>query len=174
MKRSRLPLANPMTCLSLLTIVLFSAAGFAESFSLRGRTVDPEEKPVSGATIPLLRKPGGHTQQTLTGHDGRFQLEVKAAGKYDLTVNAVTFQPLSKSFTLLSAGSSIELQLTPVITHSESVIVTADVNALDVLSPDPAEKVFRPSKICSMPTPAALVAGVSSPDTRLRLLQKRH
>ena len=142
MKRSRLPLANPMTCLSLLTIVLFSAAGFAESFSLRGRTVDPEEKPVSGATIRLLRKPGGHTQQTLTGHDGRFQLEVKAAGKYDLTVNAVTFQPLSKSFTLLSAGSSIELQLTPVITHSESVIVTADVNALDVLSPDPAEKVF--------------------------------
>ena len=42
----------------------------------------------------------------------------------------------------LQGNSPIEIHVTQLSLHMESVTVTADVNETDVLSPDPAEKVF--------------------------------
>ena len=123
-----------------LTFLLFCVTALAEDFRVSGRVIDTQGNPVSGATVHLAREQRDH--QALTDTQGQFQIDLNAVGSYDLTVNAETFQPLSKSVELLSGDSNLDLQLIPLITRSDSVTVTADVNAFDVLSPDPAEKVY--------------------------------
>src|ERR1700692_4614986 len=123
-----------LTCL----LVCLSVQG--EDFPVSGRVVDGQGKPVPRATVHLTR--GKRERQTLTDTHGQFEINLNAAGSYALTVTASAFQPLSQSFQLLPRESSLDLQLTPLITRSDSVTVTADVNTFDVLSPDPAEKVF--------------------------------
>ena len=102
--------------------------------------VDAQGKAVAGAAVHIAQ--GKNDRQTLTDTQGFFAIKLDAAGSYDLTVVAPTFQPLSKSLNLVAQESSLDLQLIPLITRSDTVTVTADVNAFDVLSPDPAEKVF--------------------------------
>ncbi len=123
-----------------LKLVLVCLSATAEDFPVSGRVVEVQGNPISGATVHLVQ--GKTDLQTLTGAQGQFQINLNVGGSYDLYVNAVAFQPLSKSLILLTGGTSLELQLIPLITRTDSVTVTADVNATDVLSPDPAEKVF--------------------------------
>ena len=127
-------------CWSLLTILLIALAAFADDLSFSGRVVDSHGKPIAGATVQLVQ--GKRSRQSLTDAQGRFELKLNAAGTYELTVTAATFQPLAKSLQVVASGSSADLQLTPLLTRTDSVIVTADVNVLDVLSPDPAERVY--------------------------------
>ncbi len=124
-----------------LLMLLFSLPRvFAAGLSFSGRVVDAQGKAVAGATVHIAQ--GKNDRQTLTDIQGLFAIKLDAAGSYDLTVVAPTFQPLSKSLNLVAPESSLDLQLTPLITRSDTVTVTADVNAFNVLSPDPAEKVF--------------------------------
>jgi hypothetical protein len=123
-----------------LTFLLSCGLALAADFPVSGRLVDGEGKPVSGATVHLAQ--GKRDHKTRTDAQGHFQMNLKAAGGYDLTVEAAKFQPFSQALTVLPGESSLDLQLVPLITRSDSVTVTADVNAFDVLSPDPAEKVF--------------------------------
>jgi hypothetical protein len=123
-----------------LTFLVFCVSALAADFPVSGRIHDAQGKPLPGAIVHLSQ--GKMDRQTLTDGQGQFKIRLNAAGSYELTVNAVTFQPLSQSLELVPGGSSLDLQLVPLITRSDSVTVTADVNTLDVLSPDPAEKVF--------------------------------
>ena len=90
----------------------------------------------------MLLVRGQQAQQAVTGSDGQFQLKLNSAGTYDLSVTAPMFQPLAKPVELSAGKSGLDLQLTPLVTRTDSVTVTADINSLDVLSPDPAEKVY--------------------------------
>jgi hypothetical protein len=123
-----------------LTFLLLCGSALAEHFPVSGRVVDAQGRPISGASVVLVQ--GKKAHEAVTNAQGQFQLELDYAGSYDLSVMAPTFQPLTKSVDVLSAVSSLDLQLIPVITRTDSVTVTADINSLDVLSPDPAEKVF--------------------------------
>ncbi len=123
-----------------LTFLLFSGSALADHFPVSGRVVDAQGRPVAGANVVLVQ--GNKTHQAVTNAQGQFRLKLNSAGSYDLSVSAATFQPVSKPVELGAGGSSLDLQLVPLITRSDSVTVTADINSLDVLSPDPAEKVF--------------------------------
>jgi hypothetical protein len=123
-----------------LTVLLFSASALAADFPVSGRVVDGQGRPVAGASVLLVQDQKAH--QAVTDTQGLFQLKLNSAGTYDLSVTAPMFQPLSKPIELGAGASSLDLQLTPLITRRDSVTVTADINSLDVLSPDPAEKVF--------------------------------
>jgi hypothetical protein len=123
-----------------LTVLLLSASALAADFVISGRVVDGQARPVAGASVLLVQ--GQKAHQAVTGDQGLFQLKLNSAGTYDLSVTAPMFQPLSKPVELAAGASSLDLQLIPLITRSDSVTVTADINALDVLSPDPAEKVY--------------------------------
>jgi Carboxypeptidase regulatory-like domain len=123
-----------------LTVLLLSASALAADFAVSGRIVDGQGRPVAGASVVLAQ--GQKAHQAVTGTEGLFQLKLNSAGTYDLSVTAPMFQPLSKPVELSAGASSLNLQLIPLITRSDSVTVTADINALDVLSPDPAEKVY--------------------------------
>ncbi len=123
-----------------LTFLLLSASAFADRFPVSGRVVDEQGRPIPGAS--LLLGQGKKLHQAVTNAQGQFQLKLNSAGGYDLSVRATGFQPVSRFVELGAGGSSFDLQLVPLITRSDSVTVTADINALDVLSPDPAERVF--------------------------------
>ena len=130
-----LALCFPILC-------LLSLPAFAEEFFVSGRVIDEQGRPVAGATVQLFRAQHLNKCQLRTGDDGQFQISVNSAGEYTLRVNVANLQPLSKAVELMPEGAALEIQLTPLITLKDTVVVTADVNDIDVLSPDPAEKVF--------------------------------
>jgi hypothetical protein len=122
--------------------LLFSVAAPAEDFSVSGRVADSQDNPVFAATVQFIPEGRGRMQQTITGRDGHFEIRLDMQGQYDLRVAAIGFQPLSEAIKLAPGAGRLAIQLNPLLTRNDSVIVTADVNALDVMSPDPAEKVF--------------------------------
>jgi hypothetical protein len=123
-----------------LAFLLLCGSALAEHFPVSGRVVDAQGRPISGASVVLVQARKAH--EAVTNAQGQFQLELSAAGSYDLSVSAPAFQSLAKSVEVLAGASSLDLELVPLITRSDSVTVTADINSLDVLSPDPAEKVY--------------------------------
>ncbi len=123
-----------------LTFMLFSGSALADHFAISGKVADAQGKPVAGASVVLVQ--GQKAHRAVTNSQGQFRLKLDSVGSYDLAVTAPTFQPLSKTVEVSAGASSLDLQLTPLITRSDSVTVTADINSLDVLSPDPAEKVY--------------------------------
>ena len=128
--------------LACLAFLGFSLAAWADSLSVHGRVVDAHGAPVAGAEIQLVEGHAGAPHQATTDSDGAFQFSVSRAGVYLLKVGAPTFQPLAETIHVLPHGAEYELQLTPQLTRNESVTVTADINDVDIISPDPAEKVF--------------------------------
>ena len=134
-------MATRITVLCCLAVLL-SLAAFADDFPVSGRVVDLQGSPIPGATVVFHPARQKLARQALTNGQGRFEIKLSSSGSYGLTVSAAAFQQLSQSLILLPGASSLDLQLVPLITRSDSVIVTADVNTIDVSSPDPAEKVF--------------------------------
>jgi len=65
-----------------------------------------------------------------------------APGRYVLSVRASGFQPVSRTIEQTREGTAVELQLIPAIVRRDSIVVTAEVDDLDLASPDPAERVF--------------------------------
>jgi hypothetical protein len=127
---------------SVTALALLSAGALAQNFPVSGHVVDSQRRPVAGAFVDLVLEPQGRARHARTDATGHFQIEINAAGKYKLTITAQNFQTLSKSLDLVSTDNSVEVDLLPRISRKETVIVTSDLNDLDILSPDPAEKVF--------------------------------
>ncbi|MFY9842293.1 MAG: carboxypeptidase-like regulatory domain-containing protein [Terriglobales bacterium] len=118
----------------------------AQQIALRGRVTDPQGNALPSASIQGVLHPseGAQIRRTATsGADGRFEIKIDSAGTFDIAVNADGFRPVTRSIALHSGvNPEIEIAMSQLSTRAESVSVTADVNDLDVLSPDPAEKVF--------------------------------
>jgi Carboxypeptidase regulatory-like domain len=133
-----LPLAGASL---LFMFVFFSQPAFAASLS--GNLSDPDGHAVSGATVQLLRQIDSRHVETKTGNKGQFFFADIASGEYRLTAECNGFVPVTESI-VLAAGSSQtwNIRFSGLVSHAESVIVTADVNEPDVLNPDPAERVF--------------------------------
>jgi Carboxypeptidase regulatory-like domain len=141
LEKEHRPMAKCPAGLSLVSMLLCSVAAFTQNLAMVGHVYDSQRKPVSGAFIQLVGDQHGPRQRAITDRQGQFAITV-GVGSYVLSVRASTFQPLTKSVTLTAGENTLEIQLIPTITHKESVVVTADVNEFNVLSPDPAEKVF--------------------------------
>ena len=78
-----------------------------------------------------------------SGIDGLFQMKLSSAGQFVVKVEASGFRPVEQPISVaLSGNSEITVKMAQLSIQTESVSVTADVNDLDVLSPDPAMKVF--------------------------------
>jgi len=127
-------------CFSILCLLSLPAC--ADEFFVSGRVVDEQGKPVAGASVQFFRAEHGDKCLARTGGDGQFRIRVNSAGDYTLWVNASSLQSLSKTVELMPGGTTLEVQLAPLVTRKDTVVITADVNEIDVLSPDPAEKVF--------------------------------
>jgi hypothetical protein len=130
-----------VSALCLLVLILFSLQAAAIQSEISGRVVDAQGSPVAGATVVFLQRKSGRKLQTSTDPDGRFKIALDAAAFASVLVTCNLYQPLSQTVSL-AGGGPLEFRLQPLLARTDTVVVTADVNDIDVLSPDPAEKVF--------------------------------
>jgi hypothetical protein len=145
MKKSNMRFRIPGSWLILFVFLPLSM--LAQVGVLRGRVTDPEGNVLPNASVQLVgHDRSGEDQglkQTTSGPDGRFELKSDLIGNFGIKVEAVGFRPLTRQTTLHSGSNpEIVITLSQLSTRKESVTVTADVNDLDVQSPDPAIKVF--------------------------------
>jgi hypothetical protein len=113
--------------------------GAVDGAAVQGSVTDNEGRAVAGAVVRLTGE-NGTKRQALSNAEGRFALETFAPGACEISVSAANYQILAKRVVVASGGSDFQIQLEPVV--QQTVVVTADVATGDVLSPDPAMKVF--------------------------------
>ncbi len=114
----------------------------AQQIVLKGRVIDPRGNNLPHALVQL----SDHdriTARTTSGDDGLFQIKLTAPGQFVVKVEAAGFRPVEQTVDVAaSANSELTVKMTELVSPSETISVTADVNDLDVRSPDPAMKVF--------------------------------
>ena len=123
-------------------LCFFVLPAFAAT-SLSGSLTDPAGGVVPSATIRLLRLADSIPNETFTDTQGQFFFANLSPGEYRLTAESPGFAPVVRSLTLAEDQGHLEkIRFAAISRQSESVSVTADVNEMDVLAPDPAERVF--------------------------------
>ena len=129
-----------LTCSAVL--VLVSSALLAQDISIKGHILDPQANALPDAHIQLQRN-NRVISETKSGQDGSFSLKAGVPGTYTIKVDARGFASVSQPVVVDAENNSeITIKITHLASRSENVIVTADINQTDVLSPDPGEKVF--------------------------------
>jgi hypothetical protein len=140
---------SPRKHLAILVVLLtrLSLPLLGQEITLKGHVTDPQGNRLPNASVQLIRHDsGGKGQafgQTISGPDGQFEIRAASAGEFDIRVNAEGFRQVIVPQSIHPSGKSeIAVQMGQIFSRVETVNVTADVNGTDVLSPDPAEKVF--------------------------------
>jgi hypothetical protein len=125
-----------------LLLLFWALPLLAQEIVLKGRVIDPDGNALPNATVQLIGR-DRVLGQTTTGPDGHFQIEAPSTRQFVLKVDASGFRPIEQPVSASGAGSSeITVRMAQVSSRVENVTVIADVNQADVLSPDPAEKIF--------------------------------
>ena len=138
--RSRTTKRNMRRALAFLILVPCSL--FAQPIILKGRVMDPRGNALPNALIQVLAHDRIVSRAT-TGADGTFQIKIDTSEQlFTVKVEATGFRPVEQTLPGGAGDSRIEIQMRELASRAETVTVTADVNETDVLSPDPAEKVF--------------------------------
>jgi hypothetical protein len=113
-----------------------------EEIVLKGNVSDPHGNALPNALVQLI----AHHQvvsQSKSGADGQFLLKIRSSGEFTIKVESPGFRTESRAVTVhVSGHPEIAISMSQVASRNENVTVTADINESDVLSPDPAEKVF--------------------------------
>jgi protocatechuate 3,4-dioxygenase beta subunit len=105
---------------------LVLAAGcvaWAQYLWIVGHALDPQGRPVAGASIPLL-KGGDDIAQTRSNEQGEFQFDGLVAGTYALRAEGPEFVTATQSFTTKGPGE-IDLQFRELRVRRQSVMITA-------------------------------------------------
>ena len=112
--------------------------------AVSGTVTDGQGHAISDAVVDLTAE-GGSAQQSVCDAEGRFTLQVPTAGEYELAVSAANYQHLTEPIEVADAGSILNIRLQPALT--QTIVVSADVNQRDAMSPDPAMKVFAAEEL---------------------------
>jgi hypothetical protein len=81
--------------------------------------------------------------ETKSEADGKFRLRLSRAGQFTIEVDASGFRPVREPITVRATDNpEIVIAVRQLASQPQTVTVTADVNQADVLSPDPAQRVF--------------------------------
>ncbi len=107
--------------------------------AVSGTVSDGQGEAIAGATVELSAESGAR-QREVSDTEGRLSLQAIKPGTYELSVHAAHYQELQKSVVVADGGSDLAIRLQPEV--RETIVVTADVTKGDVMSPDPAVKVF--------------------------------
>jgi hypothetical protein len=113
----------------------------AQNIALQGRVLDPQGNALAEASVQLLNQ-DAIAGQAMTDSEGKFHLQTDVAGDYTIKVDAPGFRTVVQPITLIAPGKSLDIRMSQLSSRVDNITVTADVNETDVLSPDPAEKVF--------------------------------
>jgi Carboxypeptidase regulatory-like domain len=133
--------------LCMFGLSLLSVIAGAQSIFLTGHVLDPQGNALPGASVKITPQAVSANPpiaaKTATDRDGFFSLSVTPGAQLEIKVEAAGFRPVTRSIAIVeSAPAPIEIRMGRLASARESVTVTADVNDIDVMSPDPATKVF--------------------------------
>ena len=85
------------------------AAENAQSVRLVGRVLDPQGKPVAGATISILRRNHGNSTSIKTGADGAFELGPYPPAEYRVIVSAKGWAKVRSSWRQTRPHETVDL-----------------------------------------------------------------
>jgi hypothetical protein len=109
---------------------------------LTGHVIDPLGNSLPKASVQVLDRTRVLGRAT-SGTDGSFHMNLSAPGAFVVKVEVPGFRPVEQPVDIApSRNSDITVKMSRLLVRAESVLVTADVNDMDVMSPDPAMKVF--------------------------------
>ena len=129
-------------CLPAVTALLHSSL-FAADGRVMGQVTDPQGKAVASASLRLRSGADAAERHVSAGADGRFVFNALAPGSYTLGASARDFEPVTRTFPLAAGESlTVNLKFVRMAGRHDAITVTADVSQVDILTPDPAEKVF--------------------------------
>ena len=107
-----------------------------------GTVTDTAGRPIAGAAVALAGKAGNVRSRVRTGASGAYSLAVTGTDNDRLVVEASGFQPASQTIASAPGAPAFEVDFTLHPIPAVTVTVTSDLSQVDVLSPDPVEKVF--------------------------------
>lgn len=125
------------TALFLGVAVAFAAVVFAQTGtgSLRGEVKDPSGAAVAGATI-LVTTPNGETLTSITNHDGNYEVNGLAPGKYKVEAVAKGFALFSNDNVVVAQGQIQKFDISLVIEVQEQKVVVTDQAAQVDVAPE--------------------------------------
>ena len=107
--------------IALTFTVLLSLPGFTQSINLTGRIANPNNEPISGASV--IVKPSGRSM--ISDVEGRFTVSLEPGKKYTLEVSAVSYS--SKTIDEVEVGKGLDnhinIILQPSVKQLEGVVV---------------------------------------------------
>jgi Outer membrane receptor proteins, mostly Fe transport len=102
-------------------LLFVAAAVYGQpTYTLSGFVLNESNQPVAGATVHLLNT----GWSTITGDKGDFVITGLPAGAYSVQVSAIGYATQGRSITL-QQNEQVEIQLTPVATKLDAVLVSA-------------------------------------------------
>ena len=131
--------------LSAVAPLLFASicGAWAADGRISGRLTDTQDRPVAGAKLRLVSAIGGAAREVTTTVAGRFVFPSVPQGDYQLIAAKPGFVDANSPARLADGETlAVDLRFTSLASRTDTATVAADVKDLDVLSPDPAEKVF--------------------------------
>jgi len=133
---------NSWHFLLLAAFLLLPDSASAQNASLQGRVADPRGNAVTHAAVSLTNVDAALTQHTVTGNEGQFSFAMAAAGKYFLEIVAAGFVPFTQNVFLRDTQPvTLDIQL-KILPNKQSVVVNADANNANILSPDPSQRLI--------------------------------
>jgi hypothetical protein len=150
-------LASLYVTLLFLSFSSIAFARHARSVVLRVTATDESDKPVAGALVEA--KLQGSTKATATTNEkGEAEFANLAAGTYEIAVSKESFEPLTQSDVVLTAGAPIEVKFTmvPKLQLKDEVNVQAGADTSLEKNASPAAE-LRPATVKSVPSRPATV-----------------
>jgi hypothetical protein len=122
-------------------IVALCALAIAAASSVSGNITDPQGRPVSGATIGLLRRADSSRRQTNSDDLGHYFFRSLDGGEYRLTAEKAGFPILIRTISV-SDDATQNLQFSELASQNQSVNVSANVADAGLFAPDPSQRIL--------------------------------
>lgn len=133
---------NWRTNLTISAILIGSLAqAQTRNSKISGVVLDPSGLPLVGARVEVDSSQGSRLG-TVTGHGGRFSIQLPANGEYTVHIEANGFTPVTRNMLLSPGTPEITLHLQNVSQLNQEIVVNADVSDIALTSPDPSQKVL--------------------------------
>ncbi|WP_019039583.1 TonB-dependent receptor [Psychroflexus tropicus] len=131
--------------LSLFILILFVQIGFAQGYELSGNVVDDKGIQIPGVNILLEEINRG----TTTDSKGNYSIDL-AQGNYSIKVSYLGFKTITRQINLIE-DRELNFQLIPQAENLEEVVVTDNIEKINIKDPEMSVSKLDASSIKSIP-----------------------
>lgn len=119
--------------------------GFGQSFELAGTVTGISGQPISGASILIIKKDLG----TVTNRNGNYSIQL-TGGTYIVKVAYLGYKPVEKQINL-NSDQTLNFTLIPQTENLEEVIVTDNIEGINIRDPEMSVSKLDASSIKKIP-----------------------